>query len=120
MTDDDSTSLGTILLTMGVVTSEQLRAAIAVQESTEPDMQLGNQLVVMQACNREQLDEAIVTQRRLRSGLPHEKALAGVDITLARRRETGVVRRRALACTARIIRKTEQPSIAGGLLTEER
>jgi hypothetical protein len=80
---DDPTSIGNILINLGVVTEQQLRAAVADKHRTAPDELLGLFMVGREIINREHLEKALKTQQQLRSNGKTARALAQADVASA-------------------------------------
>ncbi len=53
--DEDPTSLGSILTTMGVISEADLKRAVSKQREASPEEQLGYILVSLGACTQEQV-----------------------------------------------------------------
>lgn len=81
----DESSIGNILKRMGVLTHEQLLAAVG-QKAHYDEMLLGALLKQMGVCSDEQVARALMIQTRLRSG---EKALAELEMLEARQAQLG-------------------------------
>lgn len=80
---DDPTSLGAILLAMGVITSEQLNQAIQEQENSSIEIMLGKLLVANDVISGDQLEMALSAQVGLRSKKREYKARAQASIAEA-------------------------------------
>lgn len=118
----DPTTLGAILVTMGVLSPEQLDEAVEAQENSSIDRQLGNQLVVMRFCDLGQVEEALQTQERMRKN-GHSKALAVADIALARQKKLDAMTEEVLERSARVVRSAtgqDHPAITPAVLAAEK
>jgi len=73
---DDPTSIGCLLISLGVTTDDQLRAAVVVQRDAEPDTLLGMVMVAKAMITPEQLEQAVKMQRDLRGRRKDRQALA--------------------------------------------
>jgi hypothetical protein len=80
---DDLTSIGSILINLGIITNQQLRAAIEDKHRTAPDELLGLFMVGREIITREQLKKALKTQQQLRGNGKTARALAQADIASA-------------------------------------
>lgn len=78
--DQDSTSLGQILVAMGACTSLQVTCAAEEQRKASEDRRIGMFLVAHGVVSREQLEAALEAQTGLRSKKRHLRALAQADI----------------------------------------
>jgi len=90
---DDPTSIGNILLSMGVVTREQL-IAIREEQAMEEDRRMGMMLVRKGWCTEEQLDVALAAQKTMRTKGKVGQALALADIAIAQKRSPAAAQRR--------------------------
>jgi len=98
---DDRTSIGNVLLDMGVITQDQLEHAVGVQEQSTVDELLGMILVHHNFCSRADVEAALSAQATLREK-PNSKyrfALVGMDEAIKRRRNNPA-RLRAVAKAA--------------------
>lgn len=100
---DDATSLGHVLVEMGVITEAQLQEAVERQENSTLEQLLGSVLVHYGYCTKEDVDAALSAQKSLRSGKKVKHALAVVDMAIARKSSNGA-RDRAIASAARFVR----------------
>lgn len=100
---DDATSLGNILVEMGVLTETQLREAIERQENSTLEQLLGSVLVHFGYCSREDVEAALSAQKSMRGGKKVRHALAVADLAIHRKKVNGA-RDRAIASGARLVR----------------
>lgn len=80
---DDPSSIGNILLRMGLVTQEQLDAIKLEQETMREDLLMGNLMVVKGWITKEQLEVALAAQKGMRTGGRSGQALAVAEVCLA-------------------------------------
>lgn len=80
---DDPTSIGCILVTTGVITAQQLKAAIQERQQVSPDELLGLFMVGKQILDPEVLKQALLTQKQLRGNGKTARALAQAEIASA-------------------------------------
>jgi len=83
---DDPTSVGLILIKMGVITKEDLVAAIDEQDNSSIEYLLGKLLVANGVCSKEQVEIALAAQQGMRSNEDHKKAVAIASIATARKK----------------------------------
>lgn len=83
---DDPTSIGSILVTMGVISKEDLDAAVEEQENLSVEHLLGKLLVANGICSAEQIEIALAAQQGMRSEEEHKQAVAIASIAMARKR----------------------------------
>jgi hypothetical protein len=98
---DDPTSLGAILISMGIISNEQLDQATEEQRAASPDEMLGAILIANRHITDKQLDMALSAQHGLRSTAKSAQAMANAEIA-----HTGVLR--VMAMAARIRQKSTQ------------
>jgi hypothetical protein len=79
---EDETSLGNVLLRMGVIKEGDLRAAVKLQQ--DQDRLLGKLLVMTKIISEEELEEAVRTQADLRHRHPARGARAVARIATRR------------------------------------
>lgn len=91
---EDASTIGSILLSMGSITEEELWQALIEQKKLREDQLLGKLLVAAGAVTPAQLEQAMAAQRAMRSKQPREAALASADLAIARHRRTSIVARR--------------------------
>jgi hypothetical protein len=91
---DDPTSIGSILLAMGVITEEQLDRVIEEQQRLREDTLLGKLLVANGYCTAQQLEIAIAAQEGMRSEDKASNAIALADVALSRHRRPSVIKQR--------------------------
>lgn len=77
---DDPTSLGSILVTMGMITEDQLAEIVELQERATVDQLIGRLAVAEQLITADQLEEALSAQAGLRSKSKPKRALAQAKI----------------------------------------
>ena len=73
---DDPTSIGAILVAMGVITEEQLRDVVQEQHNVRMDVMLGKLLLADGIISARHLETALQSQQDLRSGKKHKRAMA--------------------------------------------
>lgn len=83
---DDPTSLGAILLELGLVTQEQLEAVVEQQRHMREETMLGVLLVHNGILTQTELDIALSAQRGMREDNRTNQALAVADIAIGRHR----------------------------------
>lgn len=118
---NDPTSLGSILLKMGVLTQEELEMAVEMQERSSKELQLGNQLVAYEVCTREQIDIALRAQEQMRSEDNGDQALGVADIAQYRRRATSDERKKLVSRADEVVRKATgqvYPAVTAPLLAK--
>ena len=76
----DPTSIGAILVAMGVITADQLEEAVREQEKERLDILLGKILLANGIISQSQLEAALTTQKGLRSKKKHQRAMAQSQI----------------------------------------
>jgi len=81
--DDEDTSIGGILIAMGLVNDGQLAMAIHKHQEADRDTLIGLLLVSEGVITEDQLEEALSAQEGLRSWSRHKRALAQADIAQA-------------------------------------
>lgn len=118
---DDPTSLGAILLELGLVTDEQLEEVVAQQRQMREETMLGVLLVHNGILTQTELDIALSAQRGMREENRTNQAMAVADIALGRhRRQTLIDRRERIAEKgAQIVRSIsgdDYPAITGEML----
>ena len=100
---DDPTSLGLVLVEMGVITEDQLREAVERQENSTLEQLLGAVLVHEGFCKKEDIEAAISAQESMRRGKKVQHAMAVADLAIYRKKTNGA-RDRAIASGARLVR----------------
>ena len=80
--EDDPTSIGNILLRMGLVTRDQLESVMSEQVHMREDLLMGNLMVAKGLISKEQLEVALAAQKGMRSGGRSGQALAVADVCL--------------------------------------
>ena len=117
---DDSTSLGNVLVEMGVITEQQLQDAVDRQENSTLEQLLGAVLVHQGYCSKGDIDAALSAQKSLRSGKKIKHALAVVDMAIHRKTSNGA-RDRAIASGARFTRSSsgqDYPAVTADMLAK--
>ena len=79
---DDPSSIGNILLRMGLVTQDQLDTIKQEQSQMREDMLMGNLMVAKGWITREQLEVALAAQKGMRNGGRSGQALAVAEVCL--------------------------------------
>lgn len=77
---NDSTSLGSILVQMGMITEEQLAEIVQLQDRASIDLLIGRLAIAEALITPDQLEEALSAQAGLRSKSRSRRALAQVKI----------------------------------------
>jgi hypothetical protein len=77
---DDQTSLGNILVNMGLVSQDQLAEAVLEQQQTSIEVLMGKLLVADGVISEEQLQRALEIQQGLRSKHKYDRALAMSEV----------------------------------------
>ena len=109
--EDDETSVGRVLIAMGVCSPGQVARAAELQRRATEEERLGIYLVAHGHISLEQLRMAISAQEGLRSKAKHKRALA--QATIAQQSGAAVVRLadRVMGRAAEARRKTGQVPI---------
>ena len=84
----DSSSIGAILVDMGVISQEQLDDALAELDQLEEDELVGKLLLASGLCAKDQLEVAQSAQMSLRCGKKADQAMAVADLALSRKRRS--------------------------------
>jgi hypothetical protein len=119
---DDDTSLGAILLQMGVITPSQLNIALEKQHNSTLEEQLGMVLVHVGFCTNQEVELALSAQASIRSSKDKEvtKACAAIDLAIQRKRHNGA-RRDAIMKGAQFTKRTSgtgYPAVTPELLAK--
>jgi hypothetical protein len=112
---DDPTSIGSILVKMGVITEEDLSAAVEEQENLSVEHLLGKLLVANGVCSVEQIEVALAAQQGMRSEEEHKQAVAIASIAMTRKRMVRVAGQRMISRGEEIARKSSSgiyPAVA--------
>lgn len=106
--EDDETSVGRVLIAMGVCTPGQVARAAELQRKMAEDERIGVYLVAHGHASLEQLRMAINAQEGLRSKAKHKRALA--QATIAQQSGASVVSLadRVMGRAAEVRKKTGQ------------
>lgn len=99
------TTLGELLVVLGVITYEQRHVAGEAQRMSSRPMTFGEILVALNFCSQEQVDEAAELQGRLRSKQARERAEATHDVALRSKEVLGTARKQLVAAGKAIIQK---------------
>lgn len=83
---DDPTSIGAILVKMGVITEDELSLAVEEQENSSIEHLLGKLLVANGLCSMEQIEVALAAQQGMRSEEEHRQAVAIASIAMVRKK----------------------------------
>lgn len=88
---DDDTSLGNILLEIGMITEEQLEKAVERQQNSSIEQMLGMVLVHEGYCTKETIEDALSMQASMRKGRMREadKAMCAIDYAIKRKKSNG-------------------------------
>lgn len=100
------TTLGELLVVLGVISEEQRDVAATAQRVSPQPMTFGEVLVALRYCTYDQVEEATRIQKRLRSKLPRERAEATYEV--AKRSKMAVVnaQRQLVATGLSLLQKT--------------
>lgn len=112
-------SIGSVLLQMKVLRPRELAAILKIQEKLSPEELLGELLVSRGFVTREQLETALESQRALRSGKPHVRALAVARVAeISGGRVQRLMRRTRAECEAARRRVTgeDHPAVTSQML----
>jgi hypothetical protein len=110
------TTLGEILVALGIITDNQRWAVMDYQRLMDNPMTFGEILVQMKYCTPEQVSEAMGLQIRLRSDKTHDRAEATYDIARRSKEAIGEVRRQLIATGKAIIEKAGTADIPTPIL----
>jgi hypothetical protein len=116
---DDPTSLGAILLSMGVLNEDQLDELIDMQERATLENLLGKLAIAEGLISAGQLEEALSAQEGLRSKSKHRRALAAVELSeRATATVTSIAAKLKTTISAERRRRTgdRHPAITPGML----
>lgn len=117
---EDPTSLGAVLLELGLVTREQLNAVVEQQRHMREETMLGVLLVHNGILTQTELDTALSAQRGMREANKTDQALAVANIAIGRhRRKTLLDRReRLVEKGAQIVRSisNDYPAVTADML----
>lgn len=80
MKSDDTTTVGAVLLAMGLITPGQLAAIVEEQNKSSVDELIGALMVKNRMISSEQLEMALSAQSGLRSKKKHTRAMAVGEI----------------------------------------
>jgi hypothetical protein len=86
---NDATSLGNVLLRMGVITEDDLREAVHIQK--DRDRLLGKLFVLARVISPEDLETALSTQADLRHGKISRQTQGAVRIATSRTRQAAQI-----------------------------
>jgi len=102
---DDPTSLGSILVAMGTISPDSLKAAVEMQERLSTDELLGKLLVAEGGCTQEQVAIALSAQDDMRSRDKSKQALAVASIAQIRKAGTNGARQHLISKAEGVTRK---------------
>lgn len=88
---EDATSIGNILISMGVISEQQLGAVLKEQQRLRQDQLIGRLLVAAGVISTGQLQRATDMQSSLRSKKPVQAAIATADLAISRHRRQSVI-----------------------------
>jgi len=77
---DDRTSLGNILVDMGLITRDRLDEVVSEQQRATVEMLMGKLMIADGILSEEQLAQALEIQRGLRSKHKYERAMAMSEV----------------------------------------
>ncbi len=103
---DDPTSIGAILVKMGVVTEDELALAIEEQANASIEHLLGKLLVANGVCSMEQVEIALAAQQGMRSDEEHKQAVAIASIAMTRKQMVRVAGRKMISRGEEIAEKS--------------
>jgi|WetSurMetagenome_2_1015567.scaffolds.fasta_scaffold1228703_1 hypothetical protein len=99
------TTIGEILVSMGVLTEKQRSTAMDYQRLHTKSQTFGEVLVQLGYCTLEEIDVALGFQKKLRSEKPQERAVATYDVAKLSKEKVGEARRQLIATGRAIIEK---------------
>lgn len=99
------TTIGEILVSMGVITDKQRTTAMDYQRLSARTVTFGEVLLQLGYCTLEELDSALGLQKKLRSEKPQERAAATFDVAKLSKEKLGEARRQLIATGRAIIEK---------------
>lgn len=102
---EDPTSLGSILVAMGTISPDDLKAAVSLQERLSTDELLGKLLVAEGGCTQEQIAIALSAQDDMRSRDKSKQALAVASIAQIRKQGTNGARQHLVSKAQGVTRK---------------
>jgi hypothetical protein len=105
---EDASSIGNILLAMGIISEAQLWDVLVEQHKLREDQLLGKLLVASGVISAAQLTDAMELQKVMRSSKKRQAALAQADLAIARHRRHSLVaaRERIIATSHKIAQET--------------
>lgn len=110
------TTLGEILVSLGLLTNAQRFAAMEFQQETATPLTFGEIVVANGFCTREQVEEAAQLQKKLRSDKPHEKAEATFHVARRSKEALGTAHQKIIATGKAIIEKAGTSDIPTPIL----
>ena len=105
------TTIGEILVSMGVLTEGQRYKAMEYQRTTDAAISFGQVLVRHGFCTQEQIVEAMKLQAKLRSGKTHDRAEATFDVATRSKEALTEARKQIVATGKAIIEKAGMSDI---------
>ena len=102
---NDPTSLGNILIEMGIISRTQLQSALRIQSETQ-EMFLGQILIDSGLLSEDELGTILKIQDKLRSGKKQSKAIANMNMAILALRVVNVH-------AQRIVEKSYKPITNG-------
>lgn len=100
---NERTSLGAILMEMGVIEKDKLVDAIEMQRLIREEARLGKLLVENGFCSAADVKEALLKQKKLRESDHAHGAIEVADVVIKRRRSKSMVQQQS-----RLMEKAEQ------------
>jgi len=104
--EDDTTSVGRILVAMGLCTPGQVARVVELQKNSSSEDRIGIFLVAHGLISMEQLELALSAQEGLRSKAKHKRALAQASIAQQSGSSTMELADRVRGRAAEVRRKT--------------
>jgi hypothetical protein len=101
----NDTALGEILIQLDVISPKQLAEALHLKECTPMPIALGEVLVGMGYCRKEDVLRALVLQPGLRSKNLRDRALATADIASSKKRTQAQQNRQLVRTGRALVRK---------------
>ncbi len=105
----DDSSIGVILLAMGLIDQDQLQNALSAQRKEREQHRLGSLLQDMGAVSLDDIELAIKVQEGSRSKKHGERAIAAATVAQQRRKHASRASKRLTERTKEFVRKTMVP-----------
>jgi hypothetical protein len=123
---EDETSLGSVLLELGLIKQEDLDRAVNYQQNSSMEQMLGAVLVLLGACSKEEIEYALSAQKGMRESKKRGRqilAMMALDAAIQRKRFNRDQASEVVAKAERFIRHTsgtEHIAITPELLAKTR